>query len=786
MKPVLFLSGLFIFASLAMMLIACQPPDHTNPDSPENDGGAIGFDEKYFDPPIEFSGRLIPLRIVGFVCEDADWEMKPDEVQLSIDAANEVYKPLGIRFYVEVLMHVKTDSIYCKSGQYSWMDVKGIIRQIYPHIPEDAWDDNLTKPGDTSSSSNWLQAAIAIYGNENEIFVIVDKTRSSNNSDSPNSGRGIGFMPHYWGNFPSQGSGTLNMFAHELGHYLGTVHVWLAQGGKDPVTGNNWDQTYQWDLVYIPSHNGPLFFNDQINSDYIDQLENIVKRRSKPPCVAASDCDDGYSCTTESCVGEISKKCYYDLTDCGWPSDGVSNCIQMETNGQQDGRIKCVMAVSKTSPTGIETWLPYTDSKGSLFIYETGDIPLLGLAFDSEQTPNPPHTLRYGRNVMDYGEMTGPRGLANSQQFIMGRNLNYELASSSSFLNRVGAFPKEYSKEDVRSARSKLGIIRDHWSDETLTFCANSGDMTYVGDFNDDGRDDLLCNGMNKSMTIYLSDYRGRFENIDWYHQKRDFCMHTGETLYVGDFDGINGDDLLCNNSDNGAMRVDRVHVGGEFFMDSDWVNQRDFCTGPLDKLVVGDFNDDGRDDILCNKLNGDMQIDLSNTKGEFWSIDWEMKDREFCMHGGERLYVGNFDGKRGDDLLCNNVFNGMIRVDLSEEDEFFPGSDFKASRTFCNGDQDELIVLDFNGDRRDDILCRNKVTGYIEVDVASRQGEFLATDLATAFNRWCAGTENSIMAGHFDDFLYRFKNYEDILCKTPTGGLWIEYSAFDQRYHPL
>jgi hypothetical protein len=111
-------------------------------------------------------------------------------------------------------------------------------------------------------------------------------------------------------------------------------------------------------------------------------------------------------------------------------------------------------------------------------------------------------------------------------------------------------------------------------------------------------------------------------------------------------------------------MFVDLANSKGEFW-GSDWsLGDRNYCITSGEKLYTGDFNGDGRDDLLCNSNNGSMFVDLANRKGEFWKTDWRYKGRNFCRTSNEKMYVGDFDNDGADDLLCNSG-NGSMFVDL-------------------------------------------------------------------------------------------------------------------------
>src|SRR5262249_55609092 len=110
-----------------------------------------------------------------------------------------------------------------------------------------------------------------------------------------------------------------------------------------------------------------------------------------------------------------------------------------------------------------------------------------------------------------------------------------------------------------------------------------------------------------------------------------------------------------------------RNHLISGPLWSSDWVKgDRNFCKSPGETLYVGDFNGDGRADLLCNSTNGTIQIDLANTKGEFWSSEWTYPGRNFCHAFGEQWYTHDSARHSRNDLLCSSA-NGAMHIDLNK-----------------------------------------------------------------------------------------------------------------------
>ena len=47
------------------------------------------------------------------------------------------------------------------------------------------------------------------------------------------------------------------------------------------------------------------------------------------------------------------------------------------------------------------------------------------------------------------------------------------------------------------------------------------------------------------------------------------------------------------------------------------------WCYGSAARLLIGDTNDDGREDMICHYTTGEMWIARANVSGTFDGTDW-------------------------------------------------------------------------------------------------------------------------------------------------------------------
>ncbi|MCA9701286.1 MAG: hypothetical protein KC431_27435, partial [Myxococcales bacterium] len=78
------------------------------------------------------------------------------------------------------------------------------------------------------------------------------------------------------------------------------------------------------------------------------------------------------------------------------------------------------------------------------------------------------------------------------------------------------------------------------------------------------------------------------------------WCHGTGNELHVGDFNGDGKSDLMCHTTTTGRRRVDLGDADVRGFWGSDWDSNtdggavNDWCSAAGEEIFVGDFNGDG------------------------------------------------------------------------------------------------------------------------------------------------------------------------------------------------
>lgn len=254
----------------------------------------------------------------------------------------------------------------------------------------------------------------------------------------------------------------------------------------------------------------------------------------------------------------------------------------------------------------------------------------------------------------------------------------------------------------------------------------------FIGDFNGDGNDDYITqrtgNWTSKGNTpveLLLSLSDGNFARCPLFEG---FGLGESEfNLFVGDFNGDGKDDILKQEK-GGLLTKNIVNV---YLMFSDgsgnftsYILPEKFqLSGDSTNLYIGDFNGDGIDDIF-RQAKGMLVPQSGSASWASWVLfgtsgpDFfrtSILPLELELNGDKtNLYVGDFNGDGCDDILRQE--KGSFAADgtntanilLSQPDESF-AKIVLLEEYNLSGDLTTLHIGDFNGDGQDDILRREK-----------------------------------------------------------------------------
>ena len=230
-----------------------------------------------------------------------------------------------------------------------------------------------------------------------------------------------------------------------------------------------------------------------------------------------------------------------------------------------------------------------------------------------------------------------------------------------------------------------------------------------VGDFNGDGRDDLIGRAEeNGNWYIAYSDGQ-RFETD---RVGRISTRFEWTDAVVGDFDGKGSDDIAVRNAANGewwvgfssptrtAGGIDRVELQNTYL--GSWSPKVEW-----DDVQTGDFNGDGRVDILGRVASSnELWVAETNAGARF---DIRYYGRLSTQAQWTDLTVANFSGDGADDIVVRNAGNGRLVVGTATGGRFLFDRFGQWDRTVTWQD---VQATDIDGNGYADLVGRTARTG--------------------------------------------------------------------------
>ena len=309
----------------------------------------------------------------------------------------------------------------------------------------------------------------------------------------------------------------------------------------------------------------------------------------------------------------------------------------------------------------------------------------------------------------------------------------------------------------VASAASSGGV-------QISVSAATTPHSTAHNDFNGDGLSDILWRDDSGHVSDWLGTATGGFVNND--ANAAAFAPSGWNVVGTGDFNGDGRADILWRNPTSGAIS-DWLGTPSGGFSNND-ANAAGWAPTGWSVVGTGDFNGDGRDDILWRDTTGHLSDWLGTSSGGFSNNDANAAG--WAPTGWTVVGTGDFNGDGRDDILWRDT-TGHLSDWLGTSSGGFVSNDANAS-SWAPTNWHVVGTGDFNGDGRTDILWRDD-TGHVSDWLGTASGGFVSNDSNAA--SWAPTNWHIVQIGDFNG-----DGRDDILWRDDTGHLsdWLGTST--------
>lgn len=227
--------------------------------------------------------------------------------------------------------------------------------------------------------------------------------------------------------------------------------------------------------------------------------------------------------------------------------------------------------------------------------------------------------------------------------------------------------------------------------------------------------------------------------------------------LLVGDFNGDNKTDLVDFNEQNKTKLFVSISDSSVFKNRKSWLNN--FSLNKA-SLLVGDFNGDGKDDLIKLPLNNNESSTLAISTGNIFEITqgWNV----IIPESQGQYFTGDFNGDKKSDLGFLAKATHKFYVATSMGTHF---ASFQLWTDNLAADIQTINIGDFNGDQKDDLsLTTKKLPNRLYISLSNGRKlkalhvwtNALASDLTNL-------ETNDFNADDVDDLLYTRANSKQI-----------------------
>jgi hypothetical protein len=279
--------------------------------------------------------------------------------------------------------------------------------------------------------------------------------------------------------------------------------------------------------------------------------------------------------------------------------------------------------------------------------------------------------------------------------------------------------------------RSDGGYLSDWLGSASGALVSNANATTWAplnwhvagtGDFNGDGKDDILWRDDTGHLSNWLGSANGGFTNND--ANAATWASTSWAVAGTGDFNGDGKSDILWRSS--AGYLSDWLGTASGGFANND-VNAATWASTSWIVAGTGDFNGDGKDDILWRSNTGHLSDWLGTASGGFANNDTNAAT--WAPTNWQIVGTGDFNGDGKDDILWRDG-NGTVTNWLANGTGGFAAS--TAFSTVVPTEWSVAGIGDFNGDGKDDIAWRDHA-GHLSNWLGTASGALVNNDANAA-----------------------------------------------------
>ncbi|MEU4367435.1 FG-GAP-like repeat-containing protein [Micromonospora chersina] len=276
-----------------------------------------------------------------------------------------------------------------------------------------------------------------------------------------------------------------------------------------------------------------------------------------------------------------------------------------------------------------------------------------------------------------------------------------------------------------------------------------------TGDVTGDGRSDIIAQYANGDLRAWAStgdlsaDYKlfsgaSALVGTNW-------TTSTVVRIVPGDFNGDGRTDLIAQyaNGDlrawasTGDLSADyKLFAGPTALVGNGWT------TTAVPRILPGDFNGDGRTDLIAQMSNGELRFWAANgdlsANYKLFASNYRLVGTSFTTSSQPRILTSDIDGDGLTDLV-GQLADGTLRAyrssgDASADFKMFPSPYRSVGTSWTRTNRPRIMFGDVNADGRADLIGQNadgSLMGFASTGDLSADFKLYAGDKGTVGNGW-------------------------------------------------